>query len=194
MVQGAQSSPDKESLSKRSPMEHVSAPQVGYGSVGSLAKAPSELQVKTVAAALLIEQLAVQDSLNCVRAVVTYCGRKLRLHGEPSSNTPCSSGSKRTSTWSPCLPLQCIRRHKSPHRLHPRSNSNPSPPWCRRRGAHCSGKTRLCQRDKNGVVSLPRKAIRATRQVERYDVDGRVTVCTIGVIRFQKSDTEAPPV
>ena len=49
-------------------MEHVSASPVGYGSVGSLTKAPSEPQVKTVAAAvpeiaaLPYEQWAVQDS------------------------------------------------------------------------------------------------------------------------------------
>ena len=68
MVQEAQSGPDKERLRKRSPMEHVSASQVGYGIVGSLTKAPSELPVKTVAAAvpeiaaLPYEQLTVQDS------------------------------------------------------------------------------------------------------------------------------------
>ena len=68
MVLEAQSGPDKEPLSKKSPMEHVCARQVGYGSVGSLTKAPSEPQVKTVAAAnpeisaLHYEQLAVQDS------------------------------------------------------------------------------------------------------------------------------------
>ena len=79
-------------------MEHVSAPQVGYGSVGSLAKAPSELQVKTVAAALPFEQLAVQDSLKTVfgQSSHTVEGSMsvLRLHGEASSNTLCSSGSK----------------------------------------------------------------------------------------------------
>ena len=34
-------------------MEHVSASQVGHGSVGSLTKAPSELPVNTVEAAVL---------------------------------------------------------------------------------------------------------------------------------------------
>ena len=52
MVQEAQSDPDKEPLSKRSPMEHVGASQVGYGSVGSLTKAPSEPPVKPVEAAV----------------------------------------------------------------------------------------------------------------------------------------------
>ena len=53
-------------------MEHVSASQVGYGSVGSLSKAPSVPQVKTVAAtvpeiaALPSEDLAVQDSPKAV--------------------------------------------------------------------------------------------------------------------------------
>ena len=50
-------------------MEHVSALRVGYGSVGSPTKAPSEPQVNTVedavpeTAALPYEQLAVQDFL-----------------------------------------------------------------------------------------------------------------------------------
>ena len=52
MVQEAQSGPDEKPFSKRSAMEHVSASQVGYGSVGSLAKAPSVPQVKTVEAAV----------------------------------------------------------------------------------------------------------------------------------------------
>ena len=52
MAQEAQLSPDKESWSKRSPVGHVSALQVGYGNVGSLAKAPSAPQVKTVEAAV----------------------------------------------------------------------------------------------------------------------------------------------
>ena len=49
-------------------MEHASASQVGYGSVGSLTKASSEPPVKTVEAAvpeiaaLPFQQLAVQDS------------------------------------------------------------------------------------------------------------------------------------
>ena len=72
MVQEAQFSPDKEPLSKRSPMEHESASQVGCGSVGSLAKAPSVPQIKTVEAAvpeiaaLPSEYLAVQDYPNSV--------------------------------------------------------------------------------------------------------------------------------
>ena len=49
MVQEGQSGPDQEEqLGKRPPMEHVSASQVGYGSVGSPTKAPSEPQVNTV--------------------------------------------------------------------------------------------------------------------------------------------------
>ena len=53
-------------------MEHVRAPQLGYGIVGSLTKAPPEPQVKTVAepvhaiATLPCEELAVQDSLKTV--------------------------------------------------------------------------------------------------------------------------------
>ena len=72
MVQEAQFNPDNEPLSKRSPMEHVSALLVGYGSVGSLTKAPSEPQVKTVEAAvpeiaaLPSGHLVVQDSLKTV--------------------------------------------------------------------------------------------------------------------------------
>ena len=67
MVQEAQTGPDKEPSSKRSPMEHVSASQVGDGVVESLTKAASEPQVITVEAAvpeiaaLPEEQLAVQD-------------------------------------------------------------------------------------------------------------------------------------
>ena len=72
MVQEAQSGQDKEPLSKRSPLEHVSASQVRYGGVGSLTKAPSEPQVNTVEAgvpeigALPDEPLAVQDSSKTV--------------------------------------------------------------------------------------------------------------------------------
>ena len=49
-------------------MEHVSASQVGYGSVGSPTRAPSQPQVNTVEdavpeiAALPYEQSAVEDS------------------------------------------------------------------------------------------------------------------------------------
>ena len=72
MVQETKFSPDEEPVGKRSPMEHVSASQVGYGSVGSPSKAPTELQVNTVEdvvpelAALPCEQLAVQDSSKTV--------------------------------------------------------------------------------------------------------------------------------
>ena len=53
-------------------MVHVNASHVGYGSVGSPTKAPSEPQVNTVEdavpeiAALLHEQSAVQDSSKTV--------------------------------------------------------------------------------------------------------------------------------
>ena len=69
MVQEAQFCQDKEPLGKRSPVEHVSASQVGYGIVGvahqgsvrtSVADAVPEI------AALPYEQLAVQDSSKTV--------------------------------------------------------------------------------------------------------------------------------
>ena len=83
--------------------------------------------------------------------------------------------------------LQYIRRYKSPHVLHPRSKRNPSVPWYRRRGAHSSGKTHLCKRDKKAWCRW-QKAIGSTRQGRRCDVNGGATVSTIGKTRFQNSD------
>ena len=72
MDQDTRFSPDKEPLGKRSPVGHVNASHVGYGSVGSPTKAPSEPRVIAVEdavpeiAALLHVQWAVQESSKTV--------------------------------------------------------------------------------------------------------------------------------